>query len=740
MKIILNKLKMYLDQDDELFKTEILPFSNLLKIYKSKFNGLRDNKEKEKIIKKCFIDEELCINFISNLKNEKDALERIFEYVKFCMSESNLLKFTEHFKDNINLSYSLKIFTYHSKQFLKDYFNELKKNLINFRIIKNGENHLKNIFSYIKYFRENLCLENECLFPPYLSNLNYQYRFLFSDFIITIHSFCKWTKTLFTISKSKEIFNIDSPKNKYKSKIKKEKNERKNFILSDFSQKVKNLFKLFKFLNLFNNIINNDKENDEIYLKKLNIIKFNLLQYEENREIENYIQLKNLISSMENKEIGENIINHFQIYNLKGEKLTKEMFQELQFDDYVLISLDDEMKKVQIKHFNNKILNKDNFELCDIFKNEPIEYLNFKRLLFGNYIKCYHEIENASKKTLFIILSSNIAKNNFEEYDTRYKDYKYKYIFHGKYAQKLFNDIWERIIFIPFVIKNKFALSLRDDYYIYINSLPFELSNVHTFDVINTIKGKLNDLFHEFFHMIAINYSANIGLLNYQTPEIEIYKIKFMENYIPNKFIEYSQNICFNIIKRQKIILEDFGACMEICLYGNIPTEFKLYSSIFSMSKKILNIEPKEFTEIYNYLFNLELRIYFQREGLTKMDIDLDEIRDGHSIDLYNKKYLKYFKEERITAKNTNNYKLINKNNKKIIHYIEDLISNCEIFKEVMKYFPLKQNYLGNKCLNYKKPERGIYDINYLENVSYYHPRSSDKIDFEEYKYQKYFL
>ena len=46
------------------------------------------------------------------------------------------------------------------------------------------------------------------------------------------------------------------------------------------------------------------------------------------------------------------------------------------------------------------------------------------------------------------------------------------------------------------------------------------------------------------------------------------------------------------------------------------------------------------------------------------MDIDLDEIRDGHSIDLYNKKYLKYFKEERITAENTNNYKLINKNNK----------------------------------------------------------------------------
>ena len=37
---------------------------------------------------------------------------------------------------------------------------------------------------------------------------------------------------------------------------------------------------------------------------------------------------------MENKEIGENIINHFQIYNLKGEKLTKEMFQELQYDDY----------------------------------------------------------------------------------------------------------------------------------------------------------------------------------------------------------------------------------------------------------------------------------------------------------------------------------------------------------------------------------------------------------------------
>ena len=169
---------MYLEQDDELVKTEILPFSNLLKIYKSKFNELSDNKEKEKIIKKCFIDEELCINFISNIKNEKEVLERTFEYTKFCMSESNLLKFTEQFKDNINLSYSLKIFAYYSKTFFKDYFNELKKELTNFRLIKNGENHLKNIFSYINYFRENLCLEYDSFFPPYFSNLNYQYRFL----------------------------------------------------------------------------------------------------------------------------------------------------------------------------------------------------------------------------------------------------------------------------------------------------------------------------------------------------------------------------------------------------------------------------------------------------------------------------------------------------------------------------------------------------------------------------------
>ena len=74
---------MYLEQDDELVKTEILPFSNLLKIYKSKFNELSDNEEKKKIIKKCFTDEELCINFISNIKNEKEVLERTFEYTKF---------------------------------------------------------------------------------------------------------------------------------------------------------------------------------------------------------------------------------------------------------------------------------------------------------------------------------------------------------------------------------------------------------------------------------------------------------------------------------------------------------------------------------------------------------------------------------------------------------------------------------------------------------------------------------
>ena len=34
------------------------------------------------------------------------------------------------------------------------------------------------------------------------------------------------------------------------------------------------------------------------------------------------------------------------------------MFEKLQFDNYVLISLDREKKKVQIKHFNNKSLNR----------------------------------------------------------------------------------------------------------------------------------------------------------------------------------------------------------------------------------------------------------------------------------------------------------------------------------------------------------------------------------------------
>ena len=727
---------MYIEQDDELVKTEILPLSNLLKLYESKYEELYDNKEREKLIEKCFINEKLCIDFVEKIKTQKDVLERTLKYTKYCMSDSTLLYYKKEFEDNIELSKSLEMFSLYSKNFLKYHFNELKKNLNNFRIIKNGKNHLEKIFLYINYLRTNFCLEKDCLFPPYLSNIYYQYRFLFSDFLITINSFCIWTKNLFNISISNELF--ESPKSKTKSK-KKDEIERENFSISNFAQKVKNLFKLMKYLNLFKNIINNDDENDEIYLKKLNIIKFNLLQYEESREIKNTKELKNFISSMESKEIGKEIIDYFHLFNINGDKLTKEMFEQLQFDDYVLISLDGEKMKVQIKHFNNKIVNQDEFDLIYIFKYEPIEYLNFKRLLFRNYIKSNNEFEKVSKETLFTILSSNISKNNFESYDTRYKDYKYKYIFQGKYAQKIFDDIWERIIFIPFVIKDKFGSSLREDYYIYINSLPFQLTDIHTFDVINCIKGKLNDIFHEFFHIIVINYSITTGLLNYQTPEIEIIKLKFLEKYVPKTFIGDNEKICFNIIKRQKTNLNDFGYCMEISFYGDVPMEFKLYSSLYSMSKMILNYDPREFTEIYNYLFHFNKRIYFERDGLTDMDIYLDEIRNGHSIDIYNMNYVKSFKEVTITAENTNNFKLIKKNgNRKTIKYIEDILLNCEIFKVVIKYYPLKQNYLENKSLNYKRPERGILNMNYLENNSYYHPRSSDKREHELYKCPKH--
>ena len=728
---------MYIEPDDELVKNEILPLTNLLKLYESKYEELSDNKEREKIIEKFFINEKLCIDFIGKIKNEKDVLERTLEYTKFCMSKSTLLNFKKEFENNIELSKSLEIFSLYSKNFLKYYFNELKKNLYNFRIIKN-ENHLEKIFLYINYLRTNFCLEKECLFPPYLSNIYYQYRFLFSEFLIIINSFCVWTKNLFSISKSNEIF--ESPKSKKKSKKIKDEKKRENFTISNFTQKVKNLFDLMDFLNNFQNIINNDDENDEIYLKKLNIIKFTLLQYEESREIKNNIELMNLISSMENKEIGKEIIDYYQLFDLNGNKLTKEMFEKLQFDDYILILLKREKIKVQIKHFNTKILNKNNFVLNDIFKYEPIEYLNFKRLLLRNYIKFNSEIEKASKETLFSILSSNIVKNNFEKYDTRYKNSKYKYIFQGKYAQQIFNDIWERIIFIPFVIKDKFGLSLRDEYYIYINSLPFKLTDIHTFDVINLIRAKLNDIFHKYFHLIVINYSISIGLLNYQTPEIEILKIKYFEKNIPHFFQEENKKVSFNSTKIQKIIESDFGSCMEISYYGDTPIKFKLYSSLFSMSKMILNFESKEFTEIYDYLYNLNERIYFDRDGLTEMDIYLDEIRNGHSIDLINSNYIKYFKEVTITAENTNNFKLKKKkdDNKKTIEFIEDILSNCEIFKVVIKYYPLKQNYLENQCIDYKNPERGILNMNYLENSSYYHPRSSDKPEYELYNCPKY--
>ena len=77
-------------------------------------------------------------------------------------------------------------------------------------------------------------------------------------------------------------------------------------------------------------------------------------------------------------------------------------------NNYVLISLNEEKLKVQIKHFNNKILNQDEFDLSYIFKYEPIEYLNFKRLLFRNYIKCNNEFEKVSKETLKVpIISKN---------------------------------------------------------------------------------------------------------------------------------------------------------------------------------------------------------------------------------------------------------------------------------------------------------------------------------------------
>ena len=304
----------------------------------------------------------------------------------------------------------------------------------------------------------------------------------------------------------------------------------------------------------------------------------------------------------------------------------------------VNVKVDGEIiENVKIKYFNSKILELDDYELKLVLKSYSYEYLSIYGFRIRTFLFKSPEIEEICKKYLFNLISSNIIKEGFQKFDKRFDHYKQKYPFEGKYKNEIFEEIWNNIIVIPFIYDNTCSKTDRTNYKIYLDSTPYKEKNSDK--AINIIFSKLNDLYHELFHIIAILYAVNMNEYEndkYSTSdsieENTSNEIKIIINKYGNKYP--------NEMKIMQYELTDMGDIMEIYFFGIKPKETSLYVAIF-LSYILDNNEMKNFSidDVRTELLGL---------CSSNEEIDSKELKEYHSNNSHDsdkkKKIYKYFK------------------------------------------------------------------------------------------------
>ena len=236
---------------------------------------------------------------------------------------------------------------------------------------------------------------------------------------------------------------------------------------------------------------------------------------------------------------------------------------------------------MKIKYFNTKILSLDDDNLKEILKikdnDYDIKYLSIYGYKVNSTLYKSPEIEKIIKQYLFDLISSNIIKEGFQKFDLRFDHNKQIYPFQGFYKNEIFDEIWNNIIPVPFIYKYTCAKTERTDYKIFLDLMPSD--DITNPQKINILFTKLNDLYHEIFHIISILYAANAEEYKddeYGTLDLFYYGKSNEIMDIINKYAnEYSSEV------QIEYELTDMGDIMEIYLFGIKPREINLYVSIY---------------------------------------------------------------------------------------------------------------------------------------------------------------
>jgi len=605
-------------------------FDQLINIYRKNYFNSKDIIDKENIMANYIIDNQISDQFLQllifeyskKIKDNNTFLETIISYfysLVYSLNNEqvvNIINIMKNYNLYINNEKFLFLMTHDPINNFKEIFNVYK----NVTLKDQKETIISKIDAYI-YKMSQIIYDVELdnyYFPPSSQQPIYAYNYYSFKIFRILNNFTKKrVRAKFCVNKNKneqkfqEYGKIDEKWDIYKQ------------IYSFF----------FDTKSLFNKLNYNNIEKD---IKILKIIIFHLNLFEHSR---NYKKVKlkfiKTINCLESNPITNKILDKYKLYRINNDNIiTKDDWDKIDINEEIMIKEPFQVI-VKIKHYNENILNLDDYFLESVLKYPSIEYLNIDGLLNHSLIKYNFEIEEFSKDLLKYILTSdkyiNIFIKNGDLFDLN-KDEKqenenkdknkskkiFESIFRGPNKDKIFEELWNNIFCIPFY-EDLSGFNNRIQYAIFINTESNFSLKSSSRGIIAQMHNEINTLIHEFSNSLVFLLAANIGSKNFETKII-----------YPNDNLKNLQKKYKNIYEQNGYIyneFSDFGDLIEVELYGIKPNKFKTFSSLFCLNKKSYDLNDEKFREIcerlykYNGLLNDDEIIKSVIESKTKDDI-----------------------------------------------------------------------------------------------------------------------
>ena len=281
----------------------------------------------------------------------------------------------------------------------------------------------------------------------------------------------------------------------------------------------------------------------------------------------------------------------FKIENITLNKyytsnLTKDSKIKLSFDKKI-IEVKAEDVNWNLKHnMFFQLLKSDNFTFC----------FRFPKLSEINYIYINNDIRNNYKALFRKILKSKIMEQCMNiDSDTNNFNYPFN-------DDNIIQELEDHTLFVPFPAKKFYGYSDKKSFTIFLNCYinTSDLKSIFI-DFDNLLKSE----FHEIKNIYRLYMHINDSKISLRTPEIKrktLLTNEFLKNNLP--LLNENKNNLEEIYNERLISKNendslDYGDILEFAMNGDKQEVFFIKGSLFRLTEKNWEKEPKEFFDLY---------------------------------------------------------------------------------------------------------------------------------------------